>query len=442
MKKSYLMIAAAAALLAACSKTDTFKESVDNENVLIGFETFHAKTTKASVSAPSGLTDANGGFGVYGYKHGESVTASNGAIDLSDEDVATSIFENVKVWYVSDDFSANPSQGFTYAVPKYWDKLKTYTFFAYAPHAQVANANTDPATKGISFDDATGKFTRNDIKALQSANPATPATVSVNVGYEQAQSRKQYSTANEDAIIDYLIAPYVPGQKYGHTNQPKTGASAYTGSEQTVGFTFYHILSKLNVIVKAKDETGTGGHGYAGVKSIKVTKLNITCLPNATTEIATYAQTKVDEAKGTFTPTSYAANSLLNIIKGDNATSAEDLYILDGGNETNGTITNPLSYINQTFHYYVAPNQPATNTKHELNIDYTITYVDGTTEPYTRTIDLSNSQNLTQNSATLTKMEQNNVYNITITIGLNQIYFAVDAINVWDNATDTGVDIN
>ena len=73
MKKSYLMIAAAATLFAACAETDTFKESIDdNETVLIGFETFHEKATRVTatgeISLPEHFTKAHGGFGVWGYK--------------------------------------------------------------------------------------------------------------------------------------------------------------------------------------------------------------------------------------------------------------------------------------------------------------------------------------------------------------------------------------
>ena len=43
------MIAAAAAMFAACSSNDTFKE-IANENVLIGFESnYSAKQTKAEI---------------------------------------------------------------------------------------------------------------------------------------------------------------------------------------------------------------------------------------------------------------------------------------------------------------------------------------------------------------------------------------------------------
>lgn len=420
MKKSYLMIAAVATLLVSCAGNEIFKEAIEeNETELIGFETFHDKSTKAAVSTPTDLTAENGGFGVYGFKHLNNRTASNGIINLSDVEstnnvnYVTPIFDNVKVWYKD---AATPTQGFTYEVPKYWDKTKYYTFFAYAP--QVAKANG--TTTGIAFDQATGKFTRNDILALQKVNTTSEVTVGSN-------NRTQYGVANEENAIDYLIAPYVPGQKSGATNQ---SAKSYDGKELTVGFTFSHILSKLNVTVQAKDEST--GHQYSGVSNILIDKLNIANLPN-NNEIATYAQNATDAVAGTWTPANYSTT--LNIVAGDNATSANPLYVLDGGSISGTTITAPTKYLNQQFHYFVAPNTPASGNKYTLNIDYTINYVDGTVEPFSRSIDLS------AETANFTTMEQNYIYNINVTITLNQIYFTVDAINTWaEQTTNVNVD--
>lgn len=420
MKKSYLMIAAVATLLASCAGNDIFKEVIEeNETELIGFETFHDKSTKAAVSAPKDLTSANGGFGVYGFKHLNDRTATNGSINLSDVtstdnvNYVTTIFDNVKVWYES---STTKTQGFTYEVPKYWDKTKYYTFFAYAP--QVAKVNG--TTTGIAFDQTTGKFTRNDILALQKVNSTSEVAVGSN-------NRTQYGNANEENAIDYLIAPYVHSQKSGATNQSQ---KSYDGKELTVGFTFSHILSKLNVTVQAQDEST--GHEYSGVSNIIIDKLNITNLPN-NDEVATYAQNKTDEVAGTWTPANYS--TVLNIVAGDNATSADPLYVLDGGSKSGTTITVPTNYLNQQFHYFVAPNTPASGNKYTLNIDYTINYVDGTVEPFSRSIDLSTQ------TANFTTMEQNYIYNINVTIALNQIYFTVDAINTWaEQTTNVNVD--
>ena len=464
MKKNYLLIAAAAAMFAACSDTDTFKGSIENnETEIIGFQTYHGKSTRAAVNNPEDLTSINGGFGVYGFKHLNQRTAASGIINLSDVsntnvNYVTTVFDNVKVWY--DD--STPTD-FTYAIPKYWDKLKFYTFFAYAPYAEKAKDAVEAqgtegqegyvpaadAVKGIAFNQNTGLFTRNDVKSLQSTNNTT--TTGTN-------NRPQYTTADETGgVIDYLIAPYVPNQKNATdgTNQSEKG---YSEKDQTVGFTFYHTMSKFNIKVQAKDEEN--GHQYKGVKDIIVTKLNIENLPNISTDI-TYTQTSVESNSGnvpsaTFTPSSYATQ--LNIIADDqinntvtatdksNALTTNALYILDGGSNS-GTLISPADYIPQEFHYFIAPNTPteiAANDGHDkyvLNIDYQITYVDGTIDPFTRSIDLSNSNNVNTGTNVLTTMEQNNIYNITVTIGLNQIYLTVDDVVEWADPKATGIDI-
>lgn len=407
MKKNYLLIAAAAALFAACAETDNFKE-IDTEDVLIGFETFHEKATKAAVSAGSDLTSANGGFGVFGYNHDDSRTVSSGSINMTTAGTSN-VFNNVKVWYEN---ASTLTKGFTYDVPKYWNKNKYYTFFAYAPW----NEST------VTLAETTGKFTRTDVQSLQSTNATTTVTVGSN-------DRTQYTTANETSAIDYLFAVCVSQQKYAATNQ-----STYTGYQKTVGFTFSHILSKLNVTVQAKDEST--GHEYKGVKDIQVTSLNIENLPNAAANV-TYTQTATDDVAGDFTPAHYTTN--LNIISGTNALTAGPLYVLDGG--ANGTpVTAPTTYINQAFHYWVAPNSPDpddnAHNKYKLNINYTINYVDNVSDSFTRTIDLSTE------SAAFTTMAQNYIYNITVTIGLDQIYFNVDAINGWATPQNTNVEID
>lgn len=420
------MIVATAALFVACAGNDTYRDVVENETDLIGFETYHGKATRAAVNAPEDLLLANGGFGVYGYKHEGAKTASNGTVDVSSG--TTNVFNNVQVWYVSDDFTTTPTQGFTYEVPKYWDKTKTYTFFAYAPYVAKATGSS----KGIIFDEATGLFTRTDIKSLQSTNDTDT---------KGANDRTQYVDPDESDVTDYLIAPYVFNQKHNATNQ---SGKDYTGKEKTVGFTFYHILSKLNVKVQVKNEFATGGHQYKGVQDIQITKLNIENLPNVSQDVV-YAQTSVTEGSSATVPAASYLKAVggdplnftttLNMIAGDNATTAGPLYILDGGSKdaTTGVITNPADSISQRFHYYIAPNTPTGegHNHYKLNIDYTINYVDGTIDPFSRTVDLSDASSLNTGSSVLANMQQNNIYNVVITIALDQIYFDVDEIKKW-----------
>ncbi len=402
MKKSYLMIAAAATMLAACSETDSLKEEInDNETVLIGFETYHDKSTKATatdeIDAGSDMTSTHGGFGVWGFKAApDKVTTTTTNVSTTD---FTTVFNNVQVWYESE---STKSKGFTYAVPKYWDKNMEYIFFAYAPY----DAEKAELTK------ASGIIKISDIASIQD--------ISANNSGEGAAL--QYTGTSTASVTDYLMASYVTEMKLGATNQ-----STYDLHEQTVGFTFGHMLSKLQVVLQAKD-------AYSGIKEIKVKYLSIENMPSSSATKTVFTQTAPTAPAGTYDPAAYTSNlEIINSATGSTATAKTDLYILKGGEGSATSVTNAPSIQAQTFNYYVAPNTPGTGTKYQLNITYDITYVDDITETVTITdVDLSGK---------LASLLQNNSYTLTINVALDQIYFNVDAVTGWTTATAQTIDV-
>ena len=408
MKKSYLILAAVAGLFASCSQNEDLVKVAD-EPVMIGFDAFAENLTRTAITEGKNLTKTNGGFGVWGYKDptAAKVTVASGAIDVTTGGTSTmqNVFNNVQVWY---EDASTKTQGYTYEVPKYWDKNQFYAFFAYAPYS-AADA---------SIENTTGKITLSNIPAKQDLSVSgTTAVNSVN-----------YTTYTQTGttVTDYLIASCVDNQAIDATNQ---SAKSYDGKNLTVGFTFAHILSQLKVNVKMHQ---TGADTYKGIKSLKVTSLNIENLPN-NTETASFKQNAVNDVAGTYTPANYTTS--LEIIGGTNPTSSADLYLLAEGAAASGTtpIAAP-SHLTQAFLYYLAPNAPATSSKYLLNINYTIEYVDGVVENVTREdIDLSAA------TANMTQFQQGYIYTLNIDVDLNQIYFTVDAITDWTNATATDV---
>lgn len=420
MKKSYLMIAAAATLFAACAEKDTFKDIAAGD-VLIGFETFHEKSTRATatdaIDAPDDLTTGHGGFGVWGYKGApddiKTFENENDAMgNLNQTDKFTKVFDNVKVWYDATTSSSQNHAHFTYAVPKYWDKTAEYAFFAYAPwDNDQAELNT-----------ATGVITISDIAGIQD--------VSTSSGENKA---KVYSGSATDAVTDYLMASYVTNQRYGSNPYTNQHNGSYSDHEQTVGFTFGHMLSKLQVNLMAYE-------AYLGVKEIAVTYLSIENMPALGTDLekTIFTQTSAAAPAGTYNPNYYIKN--LEIINDNstndanaNATSKTELYVLkDGtaGASAEGAPNAPTAQT-QSFNYYVAPNAPANNAteankKHLLNINYTINYVDGTSEDVTlKDIDISSQ---------FAAMLQNNSYILNIKIALNEILFTA-SVTDWASAT-------
>ena len=415
MKKNYLLIAAAAAIFAACSDVDSFKSAVDdNETVMIGFETFHEKTTKATangeIKLPSQLTNARGGFGVWGYKAPATGTAENNPAVI---DVASfvPVFENVKVWYDATTSASQNHDHFTYAVPKYWDKESEYVFFAYAPYDNTK----------ASIAKETGIITIQDIPQVQDLSDKFNLRNGDTIVYRDTTTM---------AATDYLMASYVPEQKYKSTNQ-----SNYNDAEQTVGFTFGHMLSKFQVNIKPFDK-------YAGIKNLRIDTLTISNMPQLGGTLVSFSQDSPTAPKGTYTTTHYTTsfNIIVNNKTTDVATDAtlsDSLYILKNGKaivESGEIVGNTLpDSLWQQFNYFVVPNNPEGNQnvddqKYFLNLGYTIEYVDDIVEHVSvAPVDLH---------SILPKFEQNNYYILTIIIKMNEILFTVDSITDWEPHTN------
>ena len=138
MKKSYLMIAAAAALFVACAGNDVINEVVDEE-IAIGFEGKYVnKETRAEITQSWFSNADENHFGVYGYK-GDFQLFNN---------------EDVK-WN-------NTNNDWTHSTVRFWDKSATnYNFYAYAPYNATHtftnkkfSFTTVPVIKDITLDNA------------------------------------------------------------------------------------------------------------------------------------------------------------------------------------------------------------------------------------------------------------------------------------------------
>lgn len=484
MKKYYLFVTAAT-ILAACTQNDTLKKEVsgDNESTLISFETYHSKSTKATVETETDLTEPNNGFGVYAYKYSPNdkysatntsgIRVNEGVINLSSvkNEYTNPVFNNTMIYYNKDYNSTAADQKpiyhekFTYKYPRYWDKEMYYAFFAYAPQSST----------GVTFEPVTGLFKFTNMHKIQRASDALNKEVgtgenSSNISQYQviAKSATNYATSNNAAIKDYLLAPCQSEEKWHGTTQMSNPylEGGYEKANITVGFNFSHMLSKLNVSVKAKQEwKGTyndvqyNGHEYQGIKNIYITKLEITNLPELTNLSENYLtscqQNKVDFAhiydNGaiTFNPSNYTTslgivspttdNPVKYSINGETATTTP-LYILAGGNETPNI--NPGNkefdgYIDQLFTYYVAPNTPSVTDPekpHVLKIEYYIEYLDNYKEKLSREIDLSNIANGANDPYNFNDMKPSYVYNINVVIGLDQIYLTATQ-TPWDDTT-------
>lgn len=206
MKKSYLIIAAAAAMFAACGDTDTFKEINNTEGPSISFSTYTQKATRAENSDSTyalDLKDHHLTFKVWGYKNTDS----------------KAVFDGDSVGYSNSQWS--------YLKNRYWDKTATtYEFYAFAPENAPFTFNgvngIDTQKDGyFSITSAYNKAGEN-VSPMNSGNP-----VSVWKDY-----------ANTD--VDIMIADTCR----------LSGAGLITAQNNKVTLNFIHILSRLNITIK------------------------------------------------------------------------------------------------------------------------------------------------------------------------------------------------
>lgn len=208
MKKSYLMIAAAATLLAACTNNDTFKE-IDNQETAISFQPYAGNVTKAAITGDNNTARlaslaTAGGFKVYGYKTIETSNLWSQAGSIS------TIFNGTTVT------STNSGSDWSYTGLRFWDKTATYNFYAVAPAAPAHG------TYGII---------------------APPATNYGRITITGATSAEKDDA--DDFLIDRNGAKDEKGSNHTSTSNP------------TVDFDFHHIMAKVEFALKSTLSSGT-----------------------------------------------------------------------------------------------------------------------------------------------------------------------------------------
>lgn len=209
MKKNFFMLAATAALFAACAETDLVNDvNAVVEPQAIGFETFANKATRAENSTANyswKLEEHHSSFKVWGGKklsdgtfHSVYATTAPGTVTHDGTN-----------WY------ADPA--------KYWDKAAAeYDFIAAAPATQPWNADVETA-----HNFKTGYLTLSNFQ-LKGTNLSVKHT-----------SSSQLNNWKDDQDVDLLISNNTNVVR-GTYNKPNPDA---------VPLQFNHILSRLNIIV-------------------------------------------------------------------------------------------------------------------------------------------------------------------------------------------------
>ncbi|MBO4561755.1 MAG: fimbrillin family protein [Bacteroidaceae bacterium] len=257
MKKSYLIFAVAA-LLIACSDNDTVKQVVaESTPQPMSFSAYAGKITKGSNS--NQLYDFYNAFTVYGFK---TVTRTKNNADV---DTVENVFYNEPVEHFATDAAGDtvyknskPSSewfktatdftaGWYYEDVRFWDKLaKQYDFFAVAPYVKDGE-NSKEYDVAADYDNV----------KIKSATAPHIISDELNLAIENnVPKSKDLSYAGFDR--DYMVATKITRVK------PANGSVATS----QVDLAFKHILAKLNVKIVLSES-------YIGRQELVVNELKI-----------------------------------------------------------------------------------------------------------------------------------------------------------------------
>ena len=241
MKKSYFMLAATAALFAACAETDLVNEvNVVTEPQAIEFETFANKATRATENSSASYSQDLGAhhqtFEVYAYKN------------VSD----TKVFDNETVTYTAavKDNAGNvlTNAKWSYEGLVYWDKTASeYNFYAAAPAADYWVFN------GIDKSTEAAPITKSSAYFTIASHPIVDHNASV-------AGKHAYVHAFNDVSTDLMIA-----------SKEQVTSSSTQKLFEDVQLDFIHILSRLNITVSKASSIASK---VVTLKSLKVYNMN------------------------------------------------------------------------------------------------------------------------------------------------------------------------
>ena len=281
MKKSCLILIAAAAMLAACSDSDTYKSVVKEQNTVqtLSFSAYADKVTRGSNS--TALKDFYTVFGVYGWKTVDGTVVANPVFSNHPNEY---FVNDAKGDVVYDGTDEKPSQEWaitTFTLPawfyedvRYWDKMAdNYQFFAIAPYEATPTYTVDAGDANIAIASSSAKYdvsteynlARTDLTADPVTEDGAPSDELVYSGFKK----------------DYMIA------------EKKVVAPTGTITTNDVQLVFHHVLTKLNVKIQKSEN-------YKGKQILKVNELKIANLDKKgnfvyNTNMTTNGWTKADK---------------------------------------------------------------------------------------------------------------------------------------------------
>ena len=377
MKKTFLLAAAAALLLASCGKNEVFVPA--QEDIPIGFNNYAPRSmTRANSSlVDSGALPVGSEIGIYGYSNGTTALPNDAA------GVKPEFMDNAHVTY-----SGVTSETATASDPaRYWPKTteNILSFYGYYPY-QADVVTTGP---GIT---------------------AMPAASTAGLG-----SFSFTQSSDVDKMVDFMVSN-VANDLYYYTDGTDGYAENTSGNKAVDGvvrLTFNHMLSKVNFQFSHSVDLATGD-------KIVLTSVSVANV----------------ETTGTLTPSYTAADGKTSFGWGSTGTSADiTVPITDDGNGGQTLVKDTPKLNNGTERtetdFLFIPQTIGDDVT--ITIKYDI--IQGSTTTH-NTVEKKLNE-IVFGSAALTSWERNNFYIYSFVIGLEQIKFTGNVIAWEDSGTGT-----
>ena len=258
MKKSYLMLAAAAALFAACSNDDGVAEAQKAEQqvaageVPVGFDTYvNRSTTRAGIVGETTLAKIkaeNAGFGVFAYYTNA---------DNYDQSFTPNFMYNQHVKFESD--------AYTYSPVKYWsnefgsgaasEDADKISFFAYAPYVSVnpASGKVNGTGTGSYHAQDNGDITKGIVGMKNNSATGDPMVKYISTFYTDQQVDLTWGTASGENWTKKNTGTQTmtAGLPWLNVEHQYTTSTSWSDAKK-VNFNFRHALASLNVTVDTK----------------------------------------------------------------------------------------------------------------------------------------------------------------------------------------------
>ena len=228
MKKNYLILAAAAAMLASCAETEKLNNELrDNEEpTAIVFSSYSEKATRADNGDDSNINNLeffHSTFAVYGTKQSVNDPTVISYIFGGTAEATGGVKNGTVCTYTNNNNASFYGSNWSYDDPRYWDKQSNYQFIAYAPAVESNPLRYEYAATGKLVGAEGNDFVATDYYLTGKNLQATPSNASKNKGF---------NVNNQD--LDLMTS----------------GLKEQVGSNhEQVQLTFKHILAKINIMI-------------------------------------------------------------------------------------------------------------------------------------------------------------------------------------------------